>query len=118
MDHQDNEEHPKMWINWNSRTFVVTTKKKVNKEKQLENQDEDEDEEDSPESLKPSSSRITLSRDDSTIEDLETDTDSVPVKRVSERRSPRIDEYLHLKDKPSQYCVFPSFQNVNVNDFM
>ena len=130
MNDQGGEEHPKMWINWNSRTFVVSTKKKVNKEKQLEAQDEEEEEmpednyEETPEenvernteSIKYSVSRLALSSEESCID--ESDYEKENYIRHSPSRYSQNEDYYSIQDKPNQFCVFPNKYDLNINDLM
>lgn len=110
IDQQGNEDHPKMWINWNSRTFVVGTKKKGSKEKQLETQEEEE-EEDNPDKVQEPKVSFLIK------EELEQDSESTPPKRLSGKQSPQQPEnYFSIQDKANWYCVFPTHHNVGLKE--
>ena len=107
-----------MWNNWNSRTFVANTKKKVHKDKQVKIQEEEDEEEGKvqpQESLQHSASRLVLMQEENGL--VEEQEENEPILRKSGKRSPA----LHPENNREQdilfrdYCVFPSHSNVPSN---
>ena len=106
--------HPEMWNNWNSRTFVANTKKKVHKDKHVKIQEEEEEEGKNPvqETLRPSASRLLLIQEENGMVEEQEENESLL--RKSGKRSPAIRPETNREQDVlfREYCVFPSHSNV------
>lgn len=123
MNQQGSEVHPEMWNNWNSRTFVANTKKKVHKNAEKQAQVQDDEDEDEVKSVPSEAGKATPVRVNFSPSEVavieETDNEPEPMKRLSGKRSPGYGDVISEDaDLFREYCVFPSHSNVPSNVYM
>ena len=121
MDQQSNEDdHPKMWVDWNRRTFAVTNKK-VSKDKENKKQaiDDDDEDYDNQDLAVPSSSHVSCTPTDLLDEgqnDIElSNTMHSSINRFAVNTQEAI---WNIQNRSSEFCVFPSYQkNMTYQEF-
>ena len=122
MNQQTNEDdHVKMWVNWNSRTFAVTNKKtskdKENKKQSIEDDDEDYYNQDS---VIPSSSHVSCTPND-LLDEGQNDVDITNGMHSSTSRVVlnHQEGMWDIQHRASEFCVFPSSKkNITYQEYM